>query len=225
MVLAAGDGESPQAAAALERLCQTYWPPVHAFVRRQTPNSAEAADLAQGFFAQLLARKSLSHAAPERGRFRSFLLASLKNFLADEHARAHALKRGGATTILPLEAPSDENTFEPSHAASPDALFDRRWALHQLERALARLADEYRAAGRSPLFDLLQDYVWGEKNGATLAEIAARLDLTEEAVKKAVQRLRHRFRDCLRAEIAETVGSPDLIDQELRHLRAALAPA
>jgi RNA polymerase sigma-70 factor (ECF subfamily) len=223
-VLAAGDTASPGARDALEKLCRTYWYPLYAFVRRLGHAPEDAQDLTQGFFAYLLQSRLVSKADPQAGRFRSFLLAALKHFLAHEHERRTALKRGGGGFVLSLDQfdPEERLALEPADTATPEALFDRRWAIQQVENALNRLRADYAAAGRGALFDLLKDYVWGDKNTLTLGEIAARLDLTEEAVKKSVQRLRQRFRDCLRAEIAQTVATPDQIDEEFRHLRAAL---
>ena len=225
VVLAAGTGRAPGAQEALERLCRVYWHPLYAFVRRLGHSPADAQDLTQGFFAYLLERDLVARADRQAGRFRSFQLGSLKHFLAHEHERATALKRGGGQPLLSLDEldPEERYAFEPPDAATPETIFDQRWALQQVESALSRLRAEYVSSGRGPLFDLLKDYVWGDKNALGLAEIAGRLDLTEEAVKKSVQRLRQRFRDSLRAEVAQTVATPDQIDEELRHLRAALS--
>ena len=225
MVLAAGASVAPAAQDALERLCRAYWYPLYAFVRRVGNSSADAQDLTQGFFAYLLEHHLVARADPQAGRFRSFLLGSLKHFLAHEHERATALKRGGGLPVFSLDQfdPEERYALEPSDPATPESIFDQRWALQQIENALSRLRADYASSARGALFDLLKDYVWGDKNALTLAEIAARLDLTEEAVKKSVQRLRQRFRDCLRAEVAQTVATPDQIDDELRHLRAALS--
>ena len=225
VVLAAGTGRAPGAQDALERLCRAYWYPLYAFVRRLGHPHANAQDLTQGFFAYLLERDLVARADRRAGRFRSFLLGSLKHFLAHEHERATALKRGGGQPVISLDQfdPEERYALEPPDAATPETIFDQRWALQQIENALSRLRAEYASAGRGPLFDLLKDYVWGDKNALGLGEIARRLDLTEEAVKKSVQRLRQRFRDSLRAEVAQTVATPDQIDEELRHLRAALS--
>jgi RNA polymerase sigma-70 factor (ECF subfamily) len=225
MVLAAGASVAPAAQDALERLCRAYWYPLYAFVRRVGNSSADAQDLTQGFFAYLLEHHLVARADPQAGRFRSFLLGSLKHFLAHEHERATALKRGGGQPVFSLDQfdPEERYALEPSDPATPESIFDQRWALQQIENALSRLRADYASSERGALFDLLKDYVWGDKNALTLAEIAMRLDLTEEAVKKSVQRLRQRFRDCLRAEVAQTVATPDQIDDELRHLRAALS--
>jgi RNA polymerase sigma factor (sigma-70 family) len=224
VVIAAGQDDSPSAADALEKLCHAYWYPLYAFVRRLGTTPSDAQDLTQGFFLQLLERRLVAKADPEAGRFRSFLLASLKHFLAHEHERATGLKRGGGTSFVSFDElePEQRYALEPQDAATPELLFERRWALQQIENALARLQAEYTVAGRGPLFELLKDYVWGDQNALTLAQIADRLDLTEEAVKKTVQRLRQRFSDCLRSEVAQTVSTPDQIDLELRHLREAL---
>src|SRR6266566_4691916 len=227
VVVAAGDSSAPTAQPALEQLCRAYWYPLYAFLRRLGHSSTDAQDLTQGFFAYLLKRRLVARANPQAGRFRSFLLASLKHFLAHEHERATALKRGGGQTVLSLDQfdPEERYAMEPSDNATPEAIYDQRWARQQVENALRRLRADYASAGRGPLIDLLKDYVWGDKNALTLAQIATQIDLTEEAVKKAVQRLRQRFRDCLRAEVAQTVATPDQIDDELRHLRATLSAA
>lgn len=225
VVAAAGDSRHPEAAAAVDRLCRDYWRPLYGFVRRTGRTHDEALDLTQGFFAGLLQKRSWAMADPDRGRFRSFLLGSLKHFLAHEHERAIAAKRGGGNEPVPWDGFDDEvrDALEPSDGRTPEVVFDQRWATQQIDRVVKNLREEYALAGKAALFDLLKGYVWGERNTLTLSEIADQLDLTEEAVKKAVQRLRQRLRDSLRAEIARTVTTPDQIDDELRHLRAALA--
>ncbi len=226
-MLTAGQADIPEAAEALEKLCSAYWYPLYAFVRRFGHSPVDSQDLTQGFFAYLLEHRLVARAKRQAGRFRSFLLTSLQHFLAHEHERASALKRGGGTAVLSVDALDAEERYalEPIDRTTPEVMFERRWALQQVENALARLGAEYSASSRGPLFELLKDYVWGDKNGLTLAEIAAQLDLTEEAVKKAVQRLRERFRNCLRAEVAQTVAAPDEIDDEMHHLRAVLCPS
>lgn len=225
MVVAAGADSTPAAQDALECLCREYWYPLYAFIRRRGHPPADAEDLTQGFFAYLLERRLVSRADREAGRFRSFLLGSLKHFLAHEHERATAIKRGGGQPVLSFDQidPEERYALEPSDGATPETIFDQRWALQQIENALSRLRAEYASSGRGPLFALLKDYVWGDKSALSLAGIAEQFDLTEEAVKKSVQRLRLRFRDSLRAEIARTVTTPGQIDEELRHLRAALS--
>jgi RNA polymerase sigma factor (sigma-70 family) len=224
VVIAASEEDSPRAAAALEHLCRTYWYPLYSFIRRLGTGPADAQDLTQGFFVYLLSRNLVGRADPGIGRFRSFLLGSLKHFLAHEHERANALRRGGGHRLVSLDGSvaAERYSLEPVDRATPEAVFEQRWAQEQLKNALDRLRADYSSSGKAPLFDLLKDYVWGERNELTLAQIAEQLDSTEEGSKKAVQRLRQRFRGCLRAEIAQTVASPDQIDDELRHLRAAL---
>lgn len=225
VVLAAGEGASLPAQTALAQLCQTYWYPLYAFARRKGHDAPDAQDLTQGFFASLLDQHLVARADPQLGRFRSFLLGSFKHFLAHEHERARALKRGGGQPNFSLDQlnPEERYAFEPADEATPELIFDRRWAREQVDNALNRLRAEYASSGRGPLFDLLKDYVWGDQNALSLVEIASRLELNEESVKKSVQRLRQRFRDSLRAEVAQTVATPDQLDDELRHLRAALS--
>ncbi|MCI0541746.1 MAG: sigma-70 family RNA polymerase sigma factor [Verrucomicrobiales bacterium] len=220
VVLAAGEPDSGEAQQALQTLCQAYWYPLYCYVRRAGHQPDDAQDLTQEFFSRLLEKNYVSLARRERGRFRSFLLASLKNFLTNEYHRGTRLKRGGGQAIISLDAAEAEDRYvaEPIEIATPETLFEQRWALALLENALSRLRNEYADQGRAPIFDLLKDYVWGERNAASYAEIAAQLDLTEEAVKKAVQRLRQRYRDMLRTEIAHTVPTAGEIDDELQHL-------
>ena len=225
LVVDAGQGQSPEAAAALEQLCSIYWYPIYSFVRHLGNSPEDAQDLTQGFFLHLLEHHLIEIADPQVGRFRSFLLASLKHYIAHERERARTLKRGGGKLTFSLDALDAEKrlALEPADPITPEKLFERQWAMRQIEQALNQVRADYDASGRANLFDLLKDYVWGDKNSLTLAEIASQLDLTEEAVKKAVQRLRQRFGDCLRTMIAQTVATADQIDDELRHLRAAIA--
>jgi RNA polymerase sigma factor (sigma-70 family) len=220
MVLEAGHSSLPGAQEALETLCRTYWYPLYAYVRRAGRSVEDAQDLTQQFFARLLEKHYFALASRERGRFRSFLLSSLKNFLANEYHREARLKRGGGQALAWLDSVGAEQRFatEPIDASTPETLFEQRWALTLLESALNRLREEYTASGRGLLFDLLKSYVWGEKNAATYADAAAQLDLTEEAIKKAVQRMRQRFRDLLRAEIGQTVATISEVEEELRYL-------
>lgn len=224
VVLAAGDPASPRSAAALETLCRAYWYPLYAYVRRSGHSPQDAEDLTQQFFCRLLEKNSLGRATRERGRFRSFLLTSLKNFLANEYHRGARLKRGGGQGMLSLDSTAAEDRYlaDPMDTATPEVLYEQRWALTSLENALARLREEYAASGRGPLFDLLKSCAWGERNAASYAELATQLDLTEEAVKKAVQRLRLRYRAELRAEIAQTVSTVAEIEEELQHLARLL---
>jgi RNA polymerase sigma factor (sigma-70 family) len=219
MVVAAGTAPSPDADTALANLYEAYWYPLYAFLRARGYGAEEAQDLVQAFFLHLLEKRALAAARATRGRFRSFLLASLKNFAANEHDRRFAMKRGGGAPILPLEIEGAEGRFQldPSTDETPDRLFDRQWALTLLDRVLTRLRDE--RADRKPLqFERLKVYLTGEDPDHTYAEAAAALGMSEGAVKVAVYRLRRRFRECLRGEIAETVSSEEEIEDEIRHL-------
>ena len=219
LVVAAGAAPSPDADAALANLYAAYWYPLYAFLRVRGHGAEDAQDLVQAFFVHLLEKKGLTQAQPTRGRFRSFLLASLKNFAANEHDRRSAMKRGGGAPIVSLEIEGAEGRFQmdPSTDETPDTLFDRQWALTLLDRVLTRLRDE--TAHRKPLqFERLKVYLTGEDPDHTYAEAAAALGMSEGAVKVAVHRLRRRFRECLREEIAETVSSAEEIEDEIRHL-------
>lgn len=221
--MAATAGDSTQARRALEHLCATYWYPLYAFVRREGHGADDAQDLTQEFFARLLEKNWLDAVDRERGKFRSFLLAAMRHFLANEWDRARRLKRGGGQVILSLDAESAESRYalEPADPATADRIFERRWALTLLEQVLNRLRKEFAGAGRGKLFDELKSALTGEK--VPYAEIAARLNLNEGAVRVAVHRLRLRYRDLVRAEIAETVATEDEVDAEVQHLFAALA--
>ena len=215
--------DTTHARDALGKLCTTYWYPLYAFVRREGHDSTDAQDLTQEFFARLLEKNWLAAVDREKGKFRSFLLAAMRHFLANEWDRAHRLKRGGGVTTLSLDAHTAEEryAFEPADSMTADRLFERRWALTLLEQVLAQVRHEFAAAGREKLFDELKVALTGGK--VPYAEIAARLNLSEGAVRAAVHRLRLRYRDLLRSEIAETVATEDEIDAEVQHLFAALA--
>ena len=223
VVLSAQDKGSPRSAEALESLCRAYWYPLYAYARRAGHSPADAEDLTQGFFARLLERDYLKSAAPNKGRFRTFLLVALKRYSADEWDRQHAQKRGGFAPIISIDQGSAEARFasEPAHHLQPDVLFDRQWARTLLERTLSRLQDEYVGSGRAKLFELLRGCLAGEESASPYAELAARLDLTQPAVKMAVHRLRARYREILTAEIAQTVSSPEEVEEEIRHLFSA----
>ncbi len=206
---------------ALEKLCAAYWYPLYAFVRRQGYASCDAEDLTQGFFGWLLESKHLRVADPQVGRFRSFLLCRLKHFLSDECKKARAQKRGGGRFVMSLDAAQAEECYglEPATTElSPDLIFDQRWAMAILERTVARLQAEYVAADRGELYDELKHFQPGEDAGRSYAEVAARLALSEGAVKSAIYRLRQRHRDLLREEIAQTVATPSEVDEEIRYL-------
>ncbi|MHC1768172.1 MAG: RNA polymerase sigma factor [Verrucomicrobiia bacterium] len=222
VVLSAGQQDSPLAAEALEKLCRTYWYPLYAYVRRCGHGPDDAQDLTQEFFARLLEKSSLARADRAKGRFRSFLLGALNHFLADEQDRAQAQKRGGGQTFISWDQDDAEERFgaEPADELSPDKLFDRRWALTVLEQAANRLRDEYQAAGRRQFFDLLKGYVAGEQVVPSYAVTAARLGLTESAVKSAVFRLRRRYHELVREGVAQTVAGPAELEDEIRYLVA-----
>jgi RNA polymerase sigma factor (sigma-70 family) len=220
VVLAAGHSSVPGAQAALEKLCRTYWYPLYVFVRRQGNSPEDAQDLTQEFFARLLDKNQLAQADRERGKFRTFLLGSLKNFLVNEWKRAGRLKRGGGLEFLSIDANVAEHCYaaEPANESNPDAAYEQSWAVTLIERVLAVLRQEYTAADKARLFEELKGFIWGDKSAASYAEIAGPLNLSEGTVKVAVHRLRQRFRELLRAEVAHTVARPEDVDGELRHL-------
>ncbi len=224
MVLAAGGRPTPQAEEALADLCQTYWYPLYAYARRRGYSKPDAEDLTQGFLARLLRHDSLSGMCREKGRFRAFLLASMKHFIADEWARASAGKRNVQRTV-PLDAEMAERRYltEPADPLTPERLFERRWALTLLEAAVQRLRQDYDALGQAGLFMELRFALTGEKSAVPYADLAARLGMTPEAVRVAVHRLRQRYRHVLRAEIAHTVTDEAEISAELDDLRRVLS--
>jgi RNA polymerase sigma factor (sigma-70 family) len=225
VVLAVGEGDPALARAALERLCQSYWYPLYAFLRRSGKSPHDAEDLVQSFFAVCIEKDYLAAADREKGRFRSFLLLALKRFLANEYHKRHAAKRGGAHPMVALDALAAEERYaiEPVDRLSADKLFDRRWALTLLEQVLARLQQEQAAAGRAALFEHLKVFLVAGEGGPAYAELAARLSLSESALKVAVHRLRQRYRALLNDELANTVSSPTELEAERRHLLEALS--
>jgi RNA polymerase sigma-70 factor (ECF subfamily) len=222
IVVAAAGRDSKEAGKALEHLCSTYWYPLYAFVRRAGHSAHDAQDLTQEFFARLLAKNWLQSADREKGKFRSFLLASMRHFLANEWDRGQRLKRGGGQTILSLDVEWAETRYarEPADVTSPDRIFERRWALTLLEEVLGRLRRELTDAGKAKLFEELEPTLAGEK--VSYPEIADRLNLNEGAVRVAIHRLRLRYRDLIRREIAQTVATDDDVAAELQHLFTAL---
>jgi RNA polymerase sigma factor (sigma-70 family) len=223
-VVLEAQGESVAAQEALEKLCRTYWPPVYSFIRRQGVGIEEAEDLTQGFFALLLERRDLDAVRREKGRLRSYLLTSVKHFLASEHRRAMAVKRGKGQRLVPLEELSAivQSEMEPADHLSPDRLYERRWASTLMEQVLRRLKDEYRTAGNATLFDWLKQLLLDEPGAPSRAEIAARLGMTENAVWQALHRFRHRYQLLLREEISHTVAVASDIEDEVRHLISVL---
>ena len=225
VVHAAGGTPSEGSARALATLCAEYWYPLYAYVRRRGHDADDARDLTQSFFAKLLEGRGLAAADPARGRFRTFLLSSMKNFLAGEWRRETALKRGGGAETLSIDIDGAEERYgvEATHQLSPDAIYERRWALGLLDRAVTDLRLHYVDAGKADLFDALQGYVGGGDDALPYTELAERLGQSPGALRTAVSRLRRRWRDRLRELIAETVEDPADIDDELRSLLETLA--
>lgn len=223
-VVLEAQGESPAAQEALENLCRTYWRPIYGFVRREGAKPDEAKDITQGFFALILERKDFSSVRQEKGRLRSFLLASLKHFMANERRDAATLKRGGGRTLLPLDGIEsyDVSDLGSGETPSPDLLYDRRWAFTVLDRVFARLREESQRSANGPLLARLNTLLSDEPDRPSQAEIAREFGMTENAVKQAFHRLRQRYRQLLREEVAHTVATPADIEDELRHLIAAL---
>jgi RNA polymerase sigma-70 factor (ECF subfamily) len=224
LVVAAGGADAPRAAAALEDLCGTYWYPLYAYVRRLGHNPDDAQDLVQEFFSRFLQRQSVRLADRNRGRFRTFLLTSLKRFLITEWTRSNREKRGGGQLVLSLDEELAEARLaaEPATERPPDALYDRGWAAILLDRAMSALLQEFEKSGKREVFERLKVFVWGEGNGRPYPEIAAQLGVSEGAVKVAICRLRQRFGELLRAEIGKTVGTPAEVNGELRYLLAVV---
>ena len=223
VVLRAG-GRTADSVPALDKLCRGYWAPLYAFARRHGHDFHAAQDLTQEFFARLLADNSLATVHPDKGRFRSFLLASMKHFLANEWNRSQARKRGGGCEIFSLDQVTEEEhrALPASDNAAPDRLFERRWAETVLARVNARLRREYEAAGQAARFDALKVYLLNDYDPASYADSAARLGLTESAVKSAIYKLRQRYGEMFRAEIAHTVSQPDEVQEEIQFLLRAL---
>jgi DNA-directed RNA polymerase specialized sigma24 family protein len=224
LVLAAGSSEDADRREALARLCQGYWYPLYAFVRRQGHGPHDAQDLTQEFFSRLLEKDYLGDVDRSKGKFRSFLLVALKHFLSKEWAHAKTLKRGGGRSPVSLDALGAETRYrrEPTDNVTPETVFNQRWALALLDCVLTRLSEEYQATGRRATFEQLQGCLTGDKHSPPYAALAVKLGTTEGAVKVAVHRLRQRYRAVLREEIAQTVADPAEIDDEIRELFSAL---
>jgi RNA polymerase sigma factor (sigma-70 family) len=224
LVLAARTGKSPESRSALEALCDAYWFPLYAFIRRQGYGAEEARDLTQGYFARLVERRDLKDVRPELGRFRSFLIASVKHFLSNELDRERAKKRAPGQPLLSLDVEEAEHRyrFEPVDALTPETLFERNWARTVLERTLARLSQEWAEGEKAKRFELLRGHLAGEKPSASHRELGAVLGMSEDAVKVSVHRLRRRFGELLRSEIANTVRDAGDVDDEIRYLLGVL---
>ena len=224
VVLAAEHQDSPQATEALEKLCRTYWYSIYAYAGRRGYTPEDAQDLTQEFFAQLLRKNYPARADRTKGKFRTFLLHALNQFLADQRERATALKRGGGQVMISLdeEAPEDRYRLEVPDELTPEKLFERRWAQTVLDQALDRLREEFVAQGKVEAYEVLKAFEPGEQGTCSYAEAALRLGVSESAVKSMIHRLRQRHRELVREEIAHTVPSVSEIDEELRHLIAVL---
>jgi len=225
VVLAAGNHQSADATAALERLCQTYWYPLYVYIRRRGHSEHDAEDLTQAFFTHVLQRNCFENISPSKGKFRSYLLAALNHFLSDQYDRASAQKRGGGQPTISFQAHTAEQRFqlEPIDRYSPDKAFERRWALALLDQVLARIKDEFNTKGKAAQFQRLSPYLLGSAGHGTYVEAARDLNQSERAVQKSVERMRRRFYALFREEIASTVATPAEIDEELRHLCAVMA--
>jgi RNA polymerase sigma-70 factor (ECF subfamily) len=227
VVVRAGQSGTPGACRALSALCENYWFPLYAFVRQAGHSAEEAQDLTQAFFVELLAKNVLAVADPQRGKFRSFLLGAMKHFVSKEHRRQRAQKRGGRQTVLSLDFIAGENRYrgmEPADNLTPERLYEKRWALALLDLAFVRLRDEFSAAGILPQFDVLKQFLGGRAADVSYRQIGEELAMTEGAVKVAVHRMRRRYRELLRDEIAQTVSGPEELEDELRDLLAAVGP-
>jgi DNA-directed RNA polymerase specialized sigma24 family protein len=225
VVLAAGVRHTPESAAALERLCGSYWYPLYAYVRRRGYGPEDSQDLTQAFFARFLARNYMAGVDRRRGRFRSYLLGALNHFLADEWDHSHRLKRGGQAGTVPFDATTGEARYalEPADERSPDRLFERRWALALLDVVWRQLQGEYQARGKERLFDRLSGFLTGDAEGESYPRVAEELEMTEGATRVAVHRLRQRYGELFRQAVADTVEKPEEIPNEMRHLLGVLS--
>jgi len=208
----------------MAELCRTYWYPLYAYVRRRKYDAHEAEDLTQEFFARLMAKNYLADVDRRKGKFRAFLLTALKHFLANEWDRSRSLKRGGGQVVISLDTPAAESRYglEPFHNLTPERLFERQWVLTVLERVLAGLQAEFVAEGKQTIFDGLKHFLTADRPSSGYGQVAGELGMTEGAVKTATHRLRRRYRELLRREIAQTVACPEDIDEEIRYLLSCL---
>jgi RNA polymerase sigma factor (sigma-70 family) len=225
IVLSAGHSSSPKYQEALAALCGTYWYPLYAFLRRQGHDAHAAEDFVQAFFARMLEKHDFRLADPSRGKFRSFLLTSLKNFVANEFDRANAQKRGGGQPVLSLDVELGEELYvrEPADTATPETLFERAWAMTVLDRAMAQLDAAVSKTGEQNQFQLLKQFLTGDTATLSYKDAGAQLGMSEGAVKVAVHRLRRRFREALKDEVAQTVGDERQVDEEIQYLIASFA--
>jgi RNA polymerase sigma-70 factor (ECF subfamily) len=224
IVLAAGDLEGRQAREALSKLCETYWYPLYAYVRRRVPDVNEAHDLTQAFFAELLEKNYIGAATPQRGLFRAFLLTAFKHFLSKEWERAKAQKRGGGRAVLSLNFATADSSLriDPAAGLTPEQVYDQQWAITLLEQIMDRLKAEFDEKGKANQFAELKGFLIRDHAEMTYAQVAARLKMTEAAAKKAASRMRSRYRELLREEIGHTVSGPEGVEDEIRNLFAVL---
>jgi RNA polymerase sigma factor (sigma-70 family) len=224
VVLSAGGSGSSESGRALEKLCQMYWYPLYAFVRRKGYQHDEAQDLTQAFFAKLLQKNQIALADPDRGRFRTFLLHSMENFLRSYHRDASALKRGGGREVISLDAEMAEQRYAAQPEGTiPTAVYEREWIGTMLESVLATVRREFSVSGKEELFGYLEPHLWGDDTSTPYAQVAELLDMTVVSVRVTIHRLRQRFHDLLREKIAETVADASEIEDEIRYLRRVLA--
>ncbi len=225
LVLAAGRKDSTEAQRALASLCQTYWYPLYAYARRRGYGPEDARDLTQEFFARLLQQHWLGQADRQRGRFRTFLLTAMSHFLANEWDKARAQKRGGSIELVPLQLDTAETRYgkEPADPSTPEQAFERRWAVALLDQVLQRLQEEWVGEGKAGLFEQLKPCLLGDREAQPYAELARQIGISEGALKVTVHRLRQRYRQLLRSEIANTVARPAEVEEEMHHLFAVLA--
>jgi RNA polymerase sigma factor (sigma-70 family) len=224
VVISAGRDSSPDSKRALESLCETYWYPLYAYVRRRVPDVNEAQDLTQAFFAELLEKNYVGSAVPDRGRFRAFLLTAFKHFLSKQWEKAKAQKRGGGRAPISLDFESADSNLriEPSSGLTAEQCYDQQWAIALLGQILERLEVEFEQAGKAKQFNLLKGFIIGDHTGTTYAQVAESLNMTEAAARKSASRMRRRYGELLREEIVQTVAGPDEVDDEIRNLFATL---
>jgi RNA polymerase sigma-70 factor (ECF subfamily) len=224
LVEKAGHQSSAESRRALESLCQSYWYPLYAYVRRRVSDRTEAEDLTQAFFTELIEKNYVGDATPERGRFRAFLLTALKHFLSKQWEKGRAKKRGGGRLPISLDFASADSRFtiEPASNLTAEQIYERQWAVALLDRAIGRLEQEFVKADKGDQFAKLKGFIIGDHEGTTYAEVAGELNMSVAAAKMAASRMRRRYRELIREEIAQTVSEPSEIDDEIQKLFAAL---
>ncbi len=222
--MCAGRKSSVHSQQAMESLCEAYWYPLYAYVRRRVPDVNDAHDLTQAFFAELLEKNYVGSATPERGRFRAFLLTAFKHFLSKQWEKAKAKKRGGGLAVIPLDFDTADSRYsiEPPSGLTAEQLYDQQWAVTLLDQIMRRLEGEFARNGKAGQFEELKGFIIGDHAGTTYADVAKRLNVTEAAAKMSGSRMRRRYRELLREEIAQTVAGPNEIDDEIRNLFAIL---